>query len=407
MRVRKELLKLGKHHAKGGTLNATREWAEAKVKQTNDLIAKGIKPPVAWGHTSTAMPLDPTKREDEQKFHSSKFKAGDLVGLELEGDKIFFQAEVPGVKRIDEHGNLIHDVEINGETKEAAISEVSGGFWDWTDGQGELHKDALIHVALCPLPVSAGQTGFQPAPQPILLSTSTWFGAIDAIESNDPAKKVTELATEPDMDEPKKPETEEKPTEDKPAKKAPVNVQERLKTIGDKFKIGLPDQLPDNPEDALELLYVAACVVAGPQEEETLTPEPNPTTGSIMLSTAVKESGWAGTAARHLETTTRDGLKSRIELLKKRGLGKEDHEKLLAQVPKLELSLNPADGKVIDTHLHDMLTVLERNLPSRKELATSTELTEEKPPVADAKAKAEETLKHLEEKGIIPKPRAS
>ncbi|MBL8824909.1 MAG: hypothetical protein JNJ77_20145 [Planctomycetia bacterium] len=409
MRVRKELLRIGKHHTKNGVLNATPEFIDQRIAQFRQLKEKGVKVPVAWGHNSQALPLDPHARQDEQRFHQSKYKAGDLLDLVRVEDKVYMEAEIPAVKRV-ENGNLIHDVEVDGQKKEAAISEVSAGFFDWTDGQGELHKDALIHVALCPLPVAMGQEGFQPAAQPVLLSTSTWFGAIDANGSTEP-RKPKHLGT--DMDDEKKqtepeatdtPEATEKEKE-KPSTSKPVS--ELFKEIGEKLKIGLPDKVPGSAEEALELLHAAACVIAGPAQEDELVDAPNPANGTasgMMLSTAIKEKGWAGQAARNLDASTREGLKARIEALKKRGLSDDDYKDFLGQVPKLELSVNPDDGKVIDTHLHRLLTFAERNLPKPHELATDTELTDVPNPTTAAaeakKARDEAVEKQRKEWGI-------
>lgn len=408
MRFRKELLKVGKHHTKAGILNATPEWIDERIEQYRRMRDKGIKSPIAWGHNLTALPLDAQARQDEIRFHASKYKAGDVLNITRDGDTVYLEGDVPAIKRIDDAGHLIHEVEVNGVKQEAAISEVSAGFHDWTDGQGETHKDALIHVALCSLPVSMNQKGFEPVnQQPILLSTSTWFGAIEPIADADTRKQ---LATEPDMaDDTKTPETEtpepEKEKEETP-KTATKPVPEMLKEIGDKFKVGLPDTLPSDPIEALNLLYVAACAVAGPNTEDDLMAEPNPTNvtgGGIMLSTAVKEKGWAGTAAKALDTSTRDALKARIEALKPRGLQDADYKALTAQVPAMELSVCPDDGKVLPTSLHSTLDILERNLPSRKELATETELEEvpnpNKPP--DPAEKAQQTLATLEANGVI------
>lgn len=434
MKVKKELLRFGKHHAKGGTLDATPAWAQAKVDQFQKLKSKGIKPPVAWGHTLSALPLDPQKAQDEQRFQSSKFKAGDVTGLSIEGDKLFFEAEIPAVKRIDEHGNLIHEIEIEGKKVEGAISEVSGGFMDWMDGTGELHQDALIHVALCPLPVSANQSGFQKVetiPTPILLSTSTWFGASEAIESTDTRNTHrTQLATEPVMpDDEKKP----KPGDDKPEEKkgaeakadgekkpdaegekpAEINtgkpVQTMLQEMGSIFNIGLPESLPSDPKAAFEMLYVAACATRSPasQEQMTMAPSPNGLGGQgVMLSTAIKDTGFAGTFAKNLDKSTRDALKARIEALKPRGLPEAQYKLLMAQVPALELSVNAESGDLIPSQLHLTLDVLESMAPSRKELATDSELTPVDPPAGKVKTD-EEIYAAIEESSGIPSPIAA
>lgn len=419
MIVEKELLRLGRLQTPNGVLEATPAWADERVAQYRRMRAKGATSPVAWGHSLKALPLDPEKAKDEQRYHASKYKAGNVLDLRRDGDRLLVKLDVPAVKRIDESGNLIHEVEIDGQKKEAAINEVSAGFQDWQDGQGELHQDALIHVALCPLPVSMGQEGFRQVPEtkPVLmLSTASYLGAIGSNVDSKNHSQRTELATEPkampdelkekgtETTESEKPEAEEK-TEKPDETKTPTKpVGDMLKVIGDKFKIGLPDTLPGDPLEALEMLYVAACAIGGPTQEEELMAATSPninTSGGLMLSTAMKDKSWAGTMARTLDKNTREGLKARIAKLKGRGLQKEDEEAMLAQVPALELSANPETGEVVETPLHRMLTVLERNLPSRKELATETELEEVPNPIKSTREKAEQTLQALEDNGVI------
>lgn len=425
MKVRKELLRLGKHHARGGMLDATQDWADRKIEQANKLIAKGVRLPFAWGHAKKALPLDPEDAKDERQFEASKFNAGYIERLERLGDRIFVEGEIPAVKRIDDAGNLIHDVEIEGKKTEAAISEVSAGFDTWIDGQGDKHDDCLIHVALCTHPIYAGQSGFAVAEEnrpPILLSASTWFGASDAIGSTDTRVRKT-LAAEPDMADELKDKKDEKPGDDKPESKDKADkkpdesteedkpkegegpgkaVPDMMKEIGEIFKIGLPEQLPSDHKAALEMLYIAACASKPPQEEELkMANQPNNSTGAIMLSAALKGNDWTAAVAKSLDSSTREGLKKRIEALKARGLSEQDQKDFLEMLPRLELSVDPTSGQVQDTDLHKSLTILERNLPTRKELAADSELTEHAPPVHDPKEKAKKTLEELEKNGVI------
>lgn len=173
---------LGTHSSPDGDVCATparvRQWAEKFTRMKR----AGIRIPIAWGHQPNAIPI-----EDEAAFQLSisKFNAGyvdalyadpDTGGLALEGD-------APGVE-VDKAGNLVHWVRLpDGRQVKGAIGEVSAAVNDWRDGKGRLWPDAVMHVALTPLPVCGGQKGLQrlAAPRqtqqsgkrPVFLSTLT------------------------------------------------------------------------------------------------------------------------------------------------------------------------------------------------------------------------------------------
>lgn len=431
MRVRKEVLKLGKHHAQGGELDATAEWVDEKIAQAARMMGKGIRLPFIWGHQSEGWPLDPKARKDKRQLTEAKFNAGYVDKIERIDDRVFVEGEIPAVKRIDESGNLIHDVELSdGSKAEAAISEVSAGFDTWTDGKKEKHQDCLIHVALCTHPVYADQGGFALAEEnrpPILLSGSTWFGTSDPIVdadstrtelaamADDPNKKKPAETTEkvtaekPGDDQQKKDGGEDKPEASKPGEETPErSVAQTCQEISQYLELGLPDNMPDNAEKALEWIYIAACVKGKPAPTEELTMA-DAAAGSIgnplMLSAAMKGDGAAATLAKNLDKSTRAALKSRIEALKARGV--PDVKDLLDELPRLELSISP-EGEVIDTHLHKTLTMLEKHLPTRKELAADSELTDAEPPATGKGDKAEQnqqTIKELEKNKIVPSAR--
>lgn len=426
MIVEKELLKIGRHKTKNGELIASEEWADERVKQYKAMRQKGIKSPVFWGHNSKAYPepLDQAKRIDEHNFATSKYRAGDVVDLFRRGDRLRVKMDVPGIKRIEE-GKLIYDVELpDGRKVEGAISEVSGGFQNWQDGAGELHPDALIHVALCSLPVSMDQEGFENGEKsegkgPILLSTSTWL--CEARPNCHTETRKRELATGQAMPDETKPEADEQtePKLETPKDKAKETEEENhesgdkittntiLEKCSEVFKFGLPEKLPQDPYKALELIYQAACAIKAPETEGDLevAKQPNTTSGGPILLSTMTE-GPSALLAKNLEKRTRQGYLARIDSLKNRGLTEEYHKKLSAMVPALELSLNPESGEVLETNLDTYLDILEKNLPSKTELSTETELEEVKSPTPDKPGEKtdEQIYNEIEQNTGIPSP---
>lgn len=421
MLVRKSVLPVGTHHAPNGVLNATPEWCRERAQLFADLRKRGIQFPVAWGHQSKALPLDVEKAKDEQSFFKSKYNAGTLLSFDFDEAKqeLVMEADIPAAKRIDADGAIIFDTEIEGTGKvEGKIAEVSAGFWDWTDGQGKTHKDCPIHVALTPLPVVAGQSGFVPvedtAKPVILLSTRTRFGPISE-SSHTPSTQPVTLATErtmPDEPKDKKPEGE-KPEGDKPEGdpkkdsklKSGKSVSERVTDIAKWLQIGTPEIIPDDADEALDLLYIAAAAIRGPASEENeivADQSPNTGTGPVMLSTLITTGGPHVAAMKKIDKDEREKLNARIDALKGRGLSDPDFAELKGQVPKLELSLTQ-EGELVPHALAKTLDILERNLPTKKELATATgDVVEVELPVKDGREKSKAVLQQLEENGIIP-----
>jgi hypothetical protein len=198
-----------------------------------------------------------------------------------------------------------------------------------------------------------------------------------------------------------KPEGDEKPNDSK--LKSGKSVGERVTEIASKLKIGVPEMIPEDADEALDLLYIAACAIAGPSpEENAVVPDTPPGSGPLMLSTAIAANGPHVAALRRIDKDERSKLNARIDALKGRGLSDADFQELKGQVPKLELSLT-AEGDLVKPELAKTLEILERNLPDKVELATKTgDVVVVEPPVPDQRKKDEETLAALEANGAIP-----
>ena len=132
-----------------------RHWHETVTQ----MVRRGIRPPVSWGHNSQALP----HTDDDAAYWSARFNAGRIVGSEIDSEgRFYLVGDVPGVEQ--EGGELTTTALMpDGRRLKTSIGEVSIGVRDWTDGDGRTWKDAPVHLALTPLPVivpPGGQPGF-------------------------------------------------------------------------------------------------------------------------------------------------------------------------------------------------------------------------------------------------------
>lgn len=180
---KKVILSPGVYHAPQGKLHATpgrvRGWARTfKRMQKN-----GIRVPICWGHQPGAIPGDGQDKSNRQ-YELSRFNAGYIRDMQVASSGALEGVlDIPGAD-VDEDGNLVTWAQMpDGRKVRCAIKEVSAAIRDWKDGKGRDWPDAIMHVALVPLPVVAGQEGFEAslgtdtsAPGEIYLSLSTYLG---------------------------------------------------------------------------------------------------------------------------------------------------------------------------------------------------------------------------------------
>lgn len=180
---KKVILSPGVYHAPQGTLHATpgrvRGWAKTFARMNQN----GIRVPICWGHQPGAIPGEGKGKADRQ-YELSRYNAGYIRNLSVSDDgDLEGELDIPGAD-VDEDGNLITWAEMpDGRKVRCAIKEVSAAIRDWQDGSGRKWPDAITHVALVPLPVVAGQTGFETTlgtdagvPGEIHLSLATYLG---------------------------------------------------------------------------------------------------------------------------------------------------------------------------------------------------------------------------------------
>lgn len=158
----KVLLRNGIYAAPQGQFEATPERLRHFVSQFQEMRRRGIRVPVAWGHQPKAIPGDDEERAQKQ-YYLSHFNAGYLDDLDYDEQtgRLKGKPNVPGAD-CDENGNIVTECTLpDGRKVKSACGEVSIAVKDWKDGKGKLWKDSIIHVAITPLPVVAGQDGFR------------------------------------------------------------------------------------------------------------------------------------------------------------------------------------------------------------------------------------------------------
>lgn len=187
--VRKIILSPGVYHAPQGRLHATPERVKRWADTFRRMKANGIRVPVCWGHQPGAIPGDGQDKAGRQ-YELSRFNAGYVTNMQRTADgDLEGELDIPGAE-VDEDGNLVTWAKMpDGRKVRCAIKEVSAAIRDWQDGSGRQWPDAIMHVALVPLPVVAGQEGFEASlatesePGEIHLSLSAYLGGEDEEET--------------------------------------------------------------------------------------------------------------------------------------------------------------------------------------------------------------------------------
>jgi hypothetical protein len=166
---RKTILKVGSFSSRDGTFQATAERLARFAEQFAEMKRRGIRVPICWGHQPFAEPDDPDSDANDpmvqarREYLASRFNAGYMLDLVFHANRGELETvgDVPGAV-VDDEGNLLAWTQLpdSDEKVLTAISEVSAGVRNWTDGRGREWQDVIIHLALCVLPVVEGQSGF-------------------------------------------------------------------------------------------------------------------------------------------------------------------------------------------------------------------------------------------------------
>ncbi len=144
-KFRKDILKIGRYTAPEGELFVTSEKMNHWVKSSRDMKKAGLKIPVPWGHTDRAKP----KTLEEREYWESKYNAGFLDSLEVNGDTLSAIIDVPLTADAERVGTIVQEVSPQIEMH-------------WRDGTGRTWDNVITHLALVTQPVVPNQSNFVP-----------------------------------------------------------------------------------------------------------------------------------------------------------------------------------------------------------------------------------------------------
>lgn len=441
-RVSKTLLRRGIYEAPQGTLKASQGRLSNWVKTWREMDAVGIRVPISWGHQPEAVPGSADDRARKQ-YWLSAFNAGYLDQLTISPDgKLDGKLDCPGVEL--DGDKLVHWVRLpDGRQVKSAIGEVSIAVKDHVDGTGKKWEDAIVHVALTPLPVAHGHGGFSLSgctlgDSGFTLSLSNLTHTLSASEGDDMADDADDKDKKKADDSPP-PEKKEGEAEntgepgDKPASIPDMGQKDHFKEaleVLSRHGIALPDDTTN--KNAWERICIvghaleAAGVTGGnpdpadsmdvpPPEEEPANPEDEGETYSgedeaateeqrpIMMSLSTTTDPVAKGSIRRIERDHKEALGKRIDKLVERGLRPALADQLRGQVEGYTLGYTlSADGEVevASKRLDERIGDLELSLPQTHPLRqTRRAKVEVRPDERDALSRSKAQHKTQEEVG--------
>lgn len=361
-RVTKTILEPGNWRSPQGELRATPERIRRYADQFAAMKAKGIRVPLPWGHQPHALPITPDEIA-ESEYARSRFNAGYVEDLFVsKAGKLRAVIDAPGLDA-DADGNLVDPR--NG----TAIAEVSPGIaGKWTDGHGQTWEDAILHVALTPLPVQTGQDGFTPLSTPAPAVQWLSLGTMTLATEGGPA--VADETEIPEGDDAGEGE----------GSGGGVTVADLLGPLGEHGIV-----LPEDTDDAnfMDRLLTAITALKGqltPADDDApaddagaadgtpATPEAPP----VMLSTkSIADPVLRGVAERETEEADNRRL-ARINLLARRNVPGHLVEKLRKAARAQPAYLLSTTGRVAHTALDAQLDALEEALPADGRLLSTS-----------------------------------
>lgn len=154
---RKVLASPGTWQSAQGEVVITPERIDHWEKSLNNLRKEGFNFPVPWGHKLQAVPDESDPFASEEQL--ARWNSGNIDRLEKDKDgSLWMIAHTPPGYKVDQDSQRL----VN-EKDGTVVTDVSPGIGNWVDGQGRIHKDIILHAALCTHPVQHNQTGFMPA----------------------------------------------------------------------------------------------------------------------------------------------------------------------------------------------------------------------------------------------------
>jgi hypothetical protein len=154
---KKKLAEPGIFMSAQGEVVITPERIDHWEKSLNNLRKEGFNFPVPWGHKLQAVPDENDPFASEEQL--ARWNSGNIDRLEKDKDgSLWMIAHTPPGYKVDQDSQRL----VN-EKDGTVVTDVSPGIGNWVDGQGRVHKDIILHAALCTHPVQHNQTGFMNA----------------------------------------------------------------------------------------------------------------------------------------------------------------------------------------------------------------------------------------------------
>jgi hypothetical protein len=384
--ARKILIRPGIYHPPQGELVASRERIKGWVDTWKRMDAAGLKIPVSWGHQPGAVPGDAGERAARQ-YYLSHYNAGYVGSLDADekGD-LASSLNVPGCE-VDASGNLTHWLRLpDGRQVKASVGEVSIAIKDFRDGQGREWPDAIVHVALTPLPVVDSQEGFKAlgldsCDNPVYLSLSQLLSASEGADMAEEKEKpdVESEEAEPKAKAPPEAEAEAPAPAAPPVKNHFAAALEVLRANG----IALPEDTTE--KNLCERILVAGTAIASAKAEmeqemakseaaeggeekgqEYSGEQPGEEPRPVMMSLSTAKTPAERKLLERETKSHKAGLDARIDRLVKRGLKPARAAELRQQVQGYTLSLD-AEGEPVPSRVDYALSLLEDSLPESRE----------------------------------------
>lgn len=390
--IRALLLPAGVHEAPQGTLHATPERLRRWAAQFRRMKAERIKIPIAWAHAKGALPHEADSPEERQ-YREAKFNAGYLSDLEYDPAEkaLYFCGDVPGCE-VDDKGNLVHWERLSdGREVKCAIGEVSAGIKNWKDGQGRKWPDSVIHVALCPRPVVAGQDGFRALATDgdgtfyLSLSTLKTLGADMAKEEDDDLDPAEEEAQGAERVGEEEAAVETTPPEPPPEPPAEIGAEDQGDArLSEAVQVLEAHGLHLPPDTTLANLIERICVAghakhkgAGEDEEEeegaagedagaTYDGTPTEEQRPVMMSLATAKTKQERVMIAGQQEAHRKKLLAIVERLKKRGMPVHRADAYRERLAGYTLALDPETAEVSPRAIDRELAIWNEALPKKE-----------------------------------------
>lgn len=263
--LRKPLLKIGETYcAPQGTLKVTPNRAHRWVDKFQEMKNDNFSFPVPWGHKLSAMPFREDVNDQEwqeaverRQQEEARWNATYVDDLKIEKEKdgeflVAYMSAPPGWEVCPTRDALIN------QRDGTMVKEVSAAFGNWRDNHSQLHKDILVHVALCTRPIAYGAGGFKKADQQMrTLSSGPNSVEYSFTLSSGGGLAMPKNKLDDDMDDLDAGPKDAKPKDSKPKDAMPAGNSD--------------EDIPYKPDDEMDDLDEPAPVDGG---DKGLSPEP-------------------------------------------------------------------------------------------------------------------------------------